>query len=139
EVSDQQRDTLLLRPKPDEDIGLRKEIDITLAPVGSQVTVVHRITNIAREPATLAIWSLSVIAHGGVEIIPLPRKSSHPGHPRNARSPADFAHSQTLSIWPFFDFADPRWRFGSRFITLKQDSTASGPTKLGLSHRVGWV
>ena len=41
-------------------------------------------------------------------------------------------------MWPYFDFTDSRWTFGSRFIFLRQDSR-KGPTKIGLAHRMGWV
>jgi hypothetical protein len=78
------------------------------------------------------------MAPGGVEISPLPPKRPHPGHVRNAQSPADFAPNQELILWPYFDFADTRWTFGSRYIFLRQDVT-KGPTKIGLAHRMGWV
>jgi hypothetical protein len=71
-------------------------------------------------------------------IIPLPPKRPHPGPPANAKSPQDYGPNQMLVLWPFFDFRDPRWKFGSQFITLKQDPKR-GPTKIGLAHRQGWV
>jgi hypothetical protein len=125
-------------PAPDKENGIQKEIDVQLEPSGSGVTVVHRITNVGSGPVEMAPWSLTVMAPGGVEIIPLPPKKPHPGSPKNARSPADFAPNQQLVLWPFFDFKDPRWDLGSKFITLRQDARR-GPTKLGLVHRVGWV
>src|SRR5262249_11422256 len=105
---------------------------------GTAVTVTHRVTNVGKEPADLAIWALTVMAPGGTEVIPLPPKRPHPGSPSNARSPADFAPNQQMVLWPFFDFKHPRWPFGSRYLTLRQD-TKRGPTKVGLAHRLGWV
>jgi hypothetical protein len=78
------------------------------------------------------------MAPGGVEVIPLPPKWPHPGSPRNARSAADFAANQLMAVWPYFDFEDPRWHFGSRFVILRQDPTR-GPTKLGFAHKLGSV
>jgi hypothetical protein len=78
------------------------------------------------------------MAPGGVEIIPLPAKFDHPGHPKKARSPADFGPNQELILWPYFDFADTRWTLGKRYIFLRQDVN-KGPTKIGLAHREGWV
>ena len=46
--------------------------------------------------------------------------------------------NQLLAVWPYLDFQDPRWRFGSKFITLRQDP-GRGPTKLGLAHKLGSV
>jgi hypothetical protein len=79
------------------------------------------------------------MAPGGLEIIPLPPKRPHPGPPENARSAKDYAADLALILWPFFDFTDPRWTFGRRYITLRQDAIAAGPTKIGLAHKCGWV
>jgi hypothetical protein len=127
-----------LTPAPEAEFGLQKEIDVRLATTGSRVTVVHRYTNIGPGPTELAPWSISVMAPGGVEVIPLPAKRPHPGSPRKARSAADFAPNQLMVIWPYLDFQDPRWHFGSKFITLQQDP-GRGPTKLGLAHKLGSV
>jgi hypothetical protein len=100
--------------------------------------VTHYLRNFVDKETELAPWALSVMAPGGVEIIPLPGKRPHPGAVKNARSPADFAPNQLLSIWPFTDLADPRWKFGSKYIMLRQDAK-KGPTKIGLAQRQGWV
>jgi hypothetical protein len=125
-------------PAAETEFGIQKELDVKLASSGTRVTVVHRITNVGSKPADLAPWALTVLAPGGVEVIPLPEKKPHPGSPKNARSPADFAPNQTMVMWSYFDFKDPRWSFGSKYITLRQDAT-KGPTKVGLAHRLGWV
>jgi hypothetical protein len=129
---------LRFTPAPEAIYGLQKELDVRLASTGSRVTVVHRYTNIGSSPTELAPWGVSVMAPGGLEVIPLPPKRPHPGSPKNARSPADYAANQLMAIWSYFDFQDPRWRFGSKFITLRQDPTR-GPTKLGLAHKLGSV
>jgi len=125
-------------PAPEKEYGLQKEVEVRLEPSGTRVTVTHRITNVGKELTRLAPWALSVMAPGGTEIIPLPPKRPHPGSPKNARSAADFAPSLVMVAWPFTDFQDPRWRFGTHFITLKQDA-ARGATKLGLAHTQGAV
>lgn len=125
-------------PAPDRTYGIQKSYDVKLAPSGSKVEVVHRLTNIGSEPTDLAVWAITVMAPGGVEIIPLPPKRPHPGSPKNARSAADFAPNQLMSVWPFLDFQDPRWHFGSKFITLTQKPDR-GATKLGLAHQAGGV
>lgn len=127
-----------LTPPPDSAYGVQKEIDLQLAATGSKVAVTQRVTNVGRKPAELALWTLTVLNPGGAEVIPLPSRRPHPGPPKNARSPADYAPNQLLALWPFFDFKDPRWSFGAKYIVLRQDATR-GPTKIGLAHRQGWV
>src|SRR5207237_108372 len=77
-------------------------------------------------------------APGGIEIIPMPPHASNPGDPKNARHPGDFAPSQRLILWPYFDFTDDRWTLGSNYVLLRQDPK-KGPTKIGLGHPVPWV
>ena len=139
-VSYQQRAANVARftPPPEVQYGVQKEMTIGLAEKGTQVSVSLKVTNIGKEPTVLAPWAPTVMAPGGVEIIPQPPHSNHPGHPSRASSPADYAPTQELILWPFFDFTDSRWSFGSRFIFLRQD-TSKGPTKIGLAHRMGWV
>ncbi|MBX6313272.1 MAG: hypothetical protein IRY99_10220, partial [Isosphaeraceae bacterium] len=88
-----------LRPAPETRFGLQKELELRLTPSGSGVTVLHRIRNIGSQPTDLAVWALSVMAPGGIEIIPLPPHRPHPGSPKNAKSAADFLPSFTLSVW----------------------------------------
>ncbi|HEU5115043.1 MAG TPA: hypothetical protein VFT74_00050 [Isosphaeraceae bacterium] len=128
--------TVRLLPEPDA-FGIQKQIDVKLAPQGSGVTLTHRLTNVGQKPTELAPWALTVMAPGGVEIIPFPPHAPHPGSASNAKSADDFGPNMELVLWPYFDFSDDRWTFGSKYITLRHKDR--GPTKLGLAHREGWV
>lgn len=125
-------------PPPETEYGVQKEMELQLDQHGSRVDVKLKVTNIGKSAAQLAPWGPTVMAPGGLEIIPLPPKRNHPGHPRNAKSPEDFGPNQELILWPYFDFADTRWSFGNRYIFLRQDVN-KGPTKIGLAHRMDWV
>lgn len=121
--------------------GIQKEIEIALATEGTGVHVLHRLRNTNLWDVELAPWALTVMAPGGIEIIPLPEKISHPGSLEPGEKPdyRGFVANQTLILWPFTDLADPRWRWGTRYITLRQDVNAKRPVKLGLAHQMGWV
>jgi hypothetical protein len=125
-------------PPPETEYGVQKTMELRLAANSSRVEVILSVTNIGTAPTELAPWGPTVMAAGGVEIIPLPPKAPHPGHPKNAKSPADFGPNQEIILWPYFDFADTRWTFGKKYIFLRQDVN-KGPTKIGLAHREGWV
>lgn len=133
------RGTVRLTQAPDAAYGIQKEIDLTLAPEGTRVAVIHRITNVGDKPTELAAWALTAMAPGGVEYIPLPPKRPHPSGLNKSPSPEDFAPDQSLILWPYFDFTDPRWSFGQRYIRLRQDPKATRPTKIGIAHRGNWV
>ncbi|HJZ93215.1 MAG TPA: hypothetical protein VKE40_20230 [Gemmataceae bacterium] len=125
-------------PPPEGEYGIQKVMEIRLEPAGTRVHVRLRVTNVGQTPTTLAPWAPTVMAPGGMEIIPLPPKANHPGDAKNAKHPGDFAPNQSLVLWPFFDFTDDRWTFGSKYIFLRQDPK-KGPTKIGLGHPVPWV
>ncbi len=125
-------------PPAEHEYGVQKEMTVSLNDSGTHVDITLKVTNIGPLETELAPWGPTVMAPGGIEIIPQPPHRNHPMHPKNARSPADFAPSQELILWPYFDFTDSRWIFGSKYILLKQDA-AKGPTKIGLAHRQGWV
>jgi hypothetical protein len=133
-----QGDLLRLISPPDSTYGIQKEIELKPAAQGSQVRLVHRITNISSTRAELAPWALTVMAPGGMEVIPLPPKKPHPGSAKNAASATDFAPNQLWVLWPYTDLSDPRFKVTARFIALSQ-RPSSEPTKIGLAHRPGRV
>jgi hypothetical protein len=123
---------------PDPLHGIQKEIDIGLGPSGSEVVVVHRITNIGKTPVSLAAWALTVMPPGGTAIVPLPPKVAHPGTRHDAPD-ADYWPNQNIALWSYTDFKDPRLDLGTRFVTLRQDPRFTSPLKIGLSHDTGWL
>jgi hypothetical protein len=123
---------------PETEYGVQKTMSLALEAKGTRVAVSLTVANVGNSPTELAPWGPTVMAPGGVEIIPLPAKAPHPGHVSNAKSPADYGPNQELILWPYFDFADTRWTFTKKYIILRQD-VAKGPTKIGLAHREGWV
>ena len=125
-------------PPPEEPYGVQKVMELRLEEKGSRVHLRLRVTNVGQTATTLAPWGPTVMAPGGVEIIPIPPHAPHPGDAKNARHPGDFAPNQRLILWPYFDFTDARWTLGSKYMFLRQDPK-KGPTKIGLGHPVPWV
>ncbi len=124
--------TVRLTPAPETSNGFQKQLDIKLEADG-RVIATHRVVNISDHDQTTALWGLSVMAPGGIEIIPQPPMGEHPG-----MNPGDFSPNRNLVLWPYTDLSDPRWHIGRHFITLRQ-SELRGPTKMGLGHSPGWV
>ena len=120
----------------DRTFHLEKEMEIALDAEGSGVSVIHRVRNCGSERAELAIWSLSVMKPGGVEVIPLPPDAPHPGGAEGATA-EDFAPQFSMAFWPYSDFTDPRFTYGKTAILLRQDSAAEGPTKVGIANIEG--
>ena len=117
-----------LTPLPETANGYQKEIEITLDPTGTGVTIVHRMKRLGATAVNVALWALTVMTTGGTAVIPQPEMGEHP---------RDLLPNRNLVLWPYTDMSDPRWRFGRKYILLRQD-TAGVPTKIGLSHSPGW-
>jgi hypothetical protein len=118
-----------LIPPPEPATGFQKQIDLMLAATGARVTVIHRISRIAPDACVAAPWALSVMAAGGTAILPQPPFGEHP---------RDLLPNRRLVVWPYTDLSDPRYRFGRKYFTLRQDSTGQ-PTKIGLASSIGWA
>ncbi|HOC21879.1 MAG TPA: hypothetical protein PKL16_10295 [Anaerolineae bacterium] len=110
--------------------GIQKELDVSLASAGTRVRVVHRLRNTNLWGVELAPWALSVMAAGGVAILPLPPRGSHEGN---------LLPSGALTLWPYTDMADPRWTWGTEYALLRQDPQAQAPQKLGTGAHKGWI
>jgi hypothetical protein len=114
---------------PETPFGVQKEIDLKLDATGSKVTLLHRIKNISSWSIELAPWALTVMAPGGTEIIPLPKKVPHG---------ESLLPSQSLVLWSYTDMKDPRFSFGTKYIMVRHDAKGRA-TKIGLWHSEGWV
>ncbi len=110
--------------------GIAKEMRLTLAPTGSAVKVEHLLTNHAVWPVTLSVWALSIVANGGRVIVPQEPFVSHDDALDAARP---------LILWKFTDMADPRWRWGRKYLSLTQAGAAGNPQKVGAYNAQGWA
>lgn len=101
---------------------MRLEID----PRRPVITVDNIIENHSGGPRVCAPWSLTVLAPGGLEIIPQPRDQY------------EFLSNRSLVLWPYTDMTDKRVYWGKDFITLKSVAGEDVPPfKLGLNNTAG--
>lgn len=110
--------------------GIQKEIDIRLFAGDAHVEVVHRLRNTNPWAVELAAWALSVMAPGGMVVIPLPPRGPHP---------QNLLPVNMMALWAYTDMADPRWTWGRKYTLLRQDPKATAPQKIGLMVPDGWA
>ena len=108
---------------------VEKHLTLTLDETGPGVTLHHEIINRGPEPLHAAVWALTVMAPGGVGVVPQPPLGEHP---------RDLLPNRRLIVWPFTDLSDPRLRLGPHLFTLAQ-AAGSKPLKYGLRHEGGWA
>ncbi len=122
--------TVTLTQPTEKTTGVQKQIALRLAPGAASVTVTHHLTNHNLWAVELAPWALSVMAPGGMGVIPLPPRGSH----------EDFLlPTASIVTWAYTDMADPRWTWGKQYVLLRQDATAAVEQKIGLTATQGWM
>ncbi len=112
---------------------LRKSMEITLAPAGTRVSVLHRITNHSEAATELAPWGLSVMEPGGRAILPLP--------PRAPIGKGHLLPESLFAVWSYTDLSDPRWRLGRKYVQLFAAASDPGRFKEqmgGIYSAAGW-
>jgi len=119
-------DVIELTGKVEKETGLEKRMIVKLASSGSEVEVVHRITNKAAKAREFAPWTLTMMAPGGTAIVSFPPRGTHP---------KDLLPTNPLVMWAFTDFTDKRWQFTKKYLLLRQDPKNAIPQKTGLFNR----
>ncbi len=121
--------TLELRPPPETTTGIAKAIRIVMDPGSDRVRVEHSLTNLNLWEIETSAWALSVMAAGGRAVLPQEPFVAFPDELLPARP---------LVLWTYTDMSDPRFGWGARFITLRQDAGREAPQKIGIRNSAGW-
>lgn len=108
-------------------VQIKKEMEIELSVDSNRVVVTHHLTNKNAWPVELAAWALSVMATGGMEIIPQPSRDT------------GFLGNRLVALWPFTKMNDHRIYWGDKYIVLSQDPKMKPPFKLGIPNEDGWA
>ena len=109
---------------------LQKEIEIRLAPAGTEVRVFHRITNHSLFPLEFAPWALTMMAPGGMAVSGFPPRGTHP---KNLEA------TNPLVMWAYTNLADSRWKFTKKYLTLRQDAGIKDAQKIGMFNKDTWA
>jgi hypothetical protein len=129
-MTEQTAEGVRLQPPPETDTGIQKDWLVWLSPKQAHVRIRHRLTNTGLWPVPLAPWAITVMAPGGIGILPLPPRRPH------AES---LLPTSRLAIWSYTDMSDPRWHWGEKYILLRQDPQRAKPQKLGIFGTEGWA
>jgi len=109
--------------------NLQKEIEVRMAAAGTDVTVLHRITNRSLFSLEYSVWALTMMAPGGVAISGFPPRGKHP---------ANLEATNPLVMWAYTNLSDKRWVFTKKYLALKQDPNNSDAQKLGMFNPNTW-
>jgi hypothetical protein len=122
-------DGLIARAPVEPLTNLQKEIEVRMAAAGTEVTVAHRITNRSLFPLEYSVWSLTMMAPGGMAISGFPPRGKHP---------ANLEATNPLVMWAYTDLSDKRWVFTKKYLTLRQDPGNAEAQKIGMFNAKTW-
>jgi hypothetical protein len=108
---------------------LQKEIEVRMAPRGTEVEVIHRISNRGLFSLEYSAWAITMMAPGGMAITGFPPRGKHPQvlEPTNP-----------LVMWAYTDLSDKRWAFTKKYMVLKQELGHPEPQKIGVFNPHTW-
>ncbi|MFN6962542.1 MAG: hypothetical protein ACK4S4_02120 [Pyrinomonadaceae bacterium] len=112
--------------------GVQKEIVVTLADAGTEVTIDNRLTATrSDEPAEFAAWALTIMRPGGEAVVP-----NEPFAPygRDTLLPV-----RSMALWSYTDLTDPRWSIDKDHIELRCDESIGSQQKFGVLNTRGWA
>ena len=122
--------TLHLTQPVEAPTGILKETIVRLDDEGTEVTVLHKLTNRNLWAVQLAPWALTIMNGGGTTIIPQEPYISHDDYLLPARP---------IVLWHYSDLSDPRFQIGTTFIRLSTDESVEEPQKIGVANKQGWA
>jgi hypothetical protein len=108
--------------------GMRKSMQLNLAPDAPVLTIQHSLTNAGLWPVECAPWAITQLRLGGLAIIP-----QQVGVPA-----AQLLPDRRMTIWNYTRLQDPRLHLGDDFILLEAASRLP-PCKIGVSNPQGWL
>lgn len=105
----------------------KAEIEVVMSENEAKCEVIHRVTNKNAWSAKMALWALSVMEIGGVEIVPMPTKDT------------GLVSNGVMGLWPYGKLNDERVHFGENFISLKPTKNTDKKFKIGLCNRENYA
>ncbi|MDR1002329.1 MAG: hypothetical protein LBL82_03545 [Oscillospiraceae bacterium] len=114
--------------KPQPVVDYQYEMTVVMAESGTGLTVTEKITNLRDEKREAAAWGITQMEKGGLAVCPQKADLSVSPLP-----------DRIISVWPYAQLCDKRFRASSRYITLKQDVNAEGAFKFGANILEGWT
>ena len=112
----------------DPKTGMKKKMLIEPLSNG-MFCLTHTLENCGIWPVEIAPWCLTMMAPGGMLVIPQGR------HPKGF----PYAPDRSIKFWAYTNMADYRLKLTDNYILLKNDPAATCPAKIGYNDMTGWV
>ena len=118
-------DGAIFSPLADTQVGAQKTLILKMDENEAKMQVTMKVKNISEKDKEFAIWSLSVCTEGGTLIVPMNTNDT------------GLLPNRIISVWPYTDMSNDRIYWGKKYVTVRQDSSAEEPMKLGFDLNCG--
>jgi hypothetical protein len=119
---------VLLESHTEPGTGIRKRIEINLAPDEPSLELTHTLINDGLWTVELASWAITQFCLGGTVILPMPVGNT---------DEAGLLPNRQISFWPYTSVNDSRLKWDDDFILFQTD--ALPPFKMGYFNPHGWL
>lgn len=93
----------------------------------TDIMIVHSVKNHSKDLQTMALWAITMLAPGGLQILP----QNHSGD--------KLLPNRIFVMWPYAQINDPRVFWGKKYITLQHNTSIDQPFKIGMDNLLGWA
>lgn len=107
---------------------MQLSFEVVMGEGATDIMVVHSAKNCSKEKQTYALWAVTMVNGGGIEIIPQNKDDNNILFP-----------NRTISFWPYTDIRDKRIFLGNHNLTVQHNSSVETALKLGVNNVSGWV
>lgn len=119
-------DGVSFTPARQKNNNMQLGFEVMMNEDATDIMIVHSAKNQSKETKTLALWAVTMLAPGGLQIIP----QNH--------SDDELLPNRVLILWPYTQITDSRVFWGKKYITIQHDEAYDHPFKLGLDNLQGW-
>lgn len=115
-----------LMPPAQELTGIQISVKLEMAEDKPEITLTHKIANTKNKHMKGSVWCLSVMAPGGIALVPQPTEDT------------GLLPNRALVMWPYARFTDSRFTICDKYLAVAQDTKATDAFKLGINNTSGY-
>ncbi len=112
-------------------VHIESQLEITLKEGDTKIQILHSLKNTGEWSIETAVWALTNLKPGGLQVLPFARRESHFSD--------GVKGSRSLVLWSYASMDDPRIKWGNRYVLVKHEEGNTIQTKFGIQNSEGWA
>ena len=125
------QDGILVTKPAHPRVQIESCLEITLKEGSTRINILHSLKNTGEWDIDTAVWALTNLKPGGLQVLPFARRESH--FSDGAKG------SRSLVLWTYARMDDPRIKWGNRYVLVQHEEGNVIQTKFGIQNTEGWA